>query len=259
MLEPLTLPGGIAALVSADFRSAGFLAAFTERSGGVSDGPFATLNLGLRAGDDAARAAENRKRAATALGLASFAVVRQVHGATRFRVDRERAGAGFADPGDAMGAGDALFTDEPNLGIAILTADCVPVALADPETGRLAAIHAGWRGVAAGVIADTLREFDDPRRILAAVGPAIGPDHYEVGEEVVSAVGAVTTGGPVVQRGGPKPRLDLPGTIARILSEAGVRRIESASLCTACQPDRFFSHRRDGVTGRQALIAARSG
>jgi purine-nucleoside/S-methyl-5'-thioadenosine phosphorylase / adenosine deaminase len=99
--------------------------------------------------------------------------------------------------------------------------------------------------------------FSDPARVLAAVGPAVGVDHYEVGDEVVGAVDTATRGSVVVRRGGPRPHLDLPGTIVRTLEARGVASVEWSEDCTACQPDRFFSHRRDGPTGRQGLIAAK--
>lgn len=258
MLEPRTLEPGVRALVPGRLEHAGFWVAFTERSGGVSEGPFASLNLGLRAGDDPGRAQENRRRLASAMGLEAFAVGRQVHGTRVGRVGARRAGAGFADPADAFPGTDALTTARPGVGVAVLTADCVPVALGDPGTGRVSVIHAGWRGTAAGVIGAALRAFPDPARLLAAVGPAIGPDHYEVGREVLEAVNG-PAGGTAVARGrGPKVRLDLPATVVGLLRAAGVREVEwDAALCTACAPDRFFSYRRDGRTGRQGVVAVR--
>jgi purine-nucleoside/S-methyl-5'-thioadenosine phosphorylase / adenosine deaminase len=118
-------------------------------------------------------------------------------------------------------------------------------------------VHAGWRGVAAGVIRAAVAAFSQPSGVLAAVGPAIGPDHYPVGKDVAAAVGAASTRGAVAEGNGDRALLDLPGTIHRLLVEAGVTRVESAALCTACHSDRFFSHRRDSSTGRQALIGAR--
>jgi YfiH family protein len=132
--------------------------------------------------------------------------------------------------------------------------------LADPVAGRLATVHAGWRGVAGGIVGEALRSFDHPSDVRASIGPAIGPDHYEVDDDVVKAVDAVCPSGAVIRsRGsGTRPLLDLPSSIAGILIDAGVRRISSSGLCTACEEDRFFSYRRDGVTGRQGVVAIRT-
>ena len=245
-------------MVSTTLESDGFLAAFTERERGTSNGPFRSLNLGLRAGDDPDRAIENRSRVCGALGIPSFACGRQVHGAHVEHVGPERAGAGFDDPFSAFGATDALISSEPGVALAVLTADCFPVALADPRRGTIAVIHAGWRGVASGIIGEAVRAFnDDPAKLKAAVGPGIGPDHYEVGEDVASAVSAGTEGQAVIRRDGPRIALDLGATVERSLRARGVTQIETADVCTACGEDRFFSYRRDGVTGRQALVAMR--
>jgi YfiH family protein len=252
-------PVGLVALVPLSLEGAGFFVAFTERAGGVSSGPFESLNLGLRAGDDIENARENRRRLCRTFGLNGFAVGRQVHGTRCARVGIKRAGSGFTDPATAFPATDVLTTTAPGVGVGVLTADCVPVALADPGSGRLAVVHAGWRGIAAGVMTESIRLFPDPRRILAAVGPAIGPDHYEVGRDVAAVVGGATESGAVVRGRGSRVRLDLPGTVAKILRECGVASIEEAADCTACHPDRFFSYRRDGSTGRQGVFGARLG
>lgn len=256
MLERRELRGGVLVLASAPMEEAGFLVAFTERGGGVSSAPYASLNLGMRSADDAGNVLENRRRVCAALDLPPFAAARQVHGTAIATVERNRAGAGFEGPDDAIPGADALVTGEPNVPLAVLTADCVPIALADPRAGLLAVVHAGWRGTAAGIVGAALARFPDPSRILAAVGPSIGLDHYEVSEEVARSISAVTSNGAVVERAA-GARLDLPGTIARILEEHGVGNVERAAECTACEERRFFSFRRDGETGRQALIAAR--
>jgi YfiH family protein len=260
MFERRTLEGGVRVLVPKRLESAGFLVAFTERTGGLSTGPHAELNLGLGTADDPKNVAENRLRACRALGIGEFALAQQVHGARQVRVGPRHRGAGFIDASTAVSNADALVTATRNLPMAVLTADCVPIALVDPEKGSVALVHAGWRGVAAGIVAAALDAFAEPGRLLAAVGPAIGPDHYEVGPDVALAVSAATEGGAVLLGGRTaNQRLDLPGTVVRILKERGVRpgHIEPAGICTACEPERFFSYRRDGETGRQALIAAR--
>jgi purine-nucleoside/S-methyl-5'-thioadenosine phosphorylase / adenosine deaminase len=259
VLSRTGFPNGVTALVSTLFERDGFLAAFTERGGGVSGPPFATLNLGLRTGDDRTSVIENRGRVASALGVDRFASARQVHGATLARLGADLAGAGFADAEEALDGADALVTMDRNVALAVLAADCVPVALADPRRGALAVVHAGWRGVAGGIVGTSLRSFEHPSEILAAVGPAIGVDHFEVGEDVVAVVASGTDGRAVVRRSGSRIYLDLPGTVERILRESGVAGVDRADDCTACEPDRFFSYRRDGRTGRQALIAVRRG
>ncbi len=257
MLERRVLAHGMAALVSLRLESAGFLAAFSERDGGISEGPFQSLNLGLRSGDRVDAVSGNRRRLCEALGVPPFACGRQAHGSRLARVGRRSAGAGFDDPAFAFPRTDALTTAERGIPLAVLAADCVPVALADPVAGRVAVVHAGWRGIAGGVIASALRAFPEPRRVLAAIGPAIGPDHYEVGDDVARAVGASTPGGAVLSGRGTRRLLDLPATAARVLRGSGVRHVEACDACTACNPDRFYSYRRDGVTGRQGLVAMR--
>jgi YfiH family protein len=256
VLAERILPEGPAALVSTAFEDAGFLAAFTERTGGVSDGAFRSLNMGLATLDAAHRVFENRRRVAASFHLDHVAALRQVHGDTVIGVEQDPKWQGFAGGHREVPEGDALWTSSVGLGLVVLTADCVPVALADPVTRTVAVVHAGWRGVAAGVLRQAVCVFPEPHRTLASIGPAIGPDHYEVGEEVVAAVASASDGGAVTRRGETRPHLDLPATVHRILSNLGVRQVERSEECTACLPDRFFSYRRDGPTGRQALIAA---
>lgn len=256
MLERRDLGEGMAVLVPTRLESDGFLVAFTERTGGGSRGSFASLNLGGR-GDDRRLVVENRRRLAGALGLPGFACPEQVHATLMVRVGPKRALAGFDGALPMVAGADALVTSSTGVGMAVFGADCVLLALADPAAGTTAVAHAGWRGVAAGAVAAALAAFDHPGRVRAAIGPAIGPDHYEVGQDVALAVSAATQGGAITKRAGTSLHLDLPGTVARILREHGVRSIERAGECTACEPERFFSYRRDGTTGRQALIAAR--
>jgi polyphenol oxidase len=243
------------ALVSPSLASRGFLAAFTERTGGVSSSPFESLNLGLRTDDDRVSVAKNRRRLVRSLNLVPFAVGEQVHGAGLARVGASRSGAGFEDAGSAIEGVDALSVTRRDLPVAVLVADCLPIALASPEEHRLVAVHAGWRGLAAGILPRAVEEFDRAEGIIAAIGPAIGPCHYEVGDDVAQAVASGLDGGALTERRGGRLYLDLPGTAERFLRGAGVDTIEVSELCTACLPDRFFSHRRDGTTGRQALIS----
>jgi polyphenol oxidase len=256
-MERRTLEGGVTALVPTDLEEAGFVALFTERSGGVSTGVFQSLNLGLRSGDDPELVKRNRELLCAAAGVADFACARQVHGTRIERIDRDRSGSGYLDPADAMPSTDGLVTDEEGVALTILTADCVPVVLSDPTTGRLAVVHAGWRGIAAGIVSQALSLFERPSAIRAAIGPAIGPDHYEVGEDVARAVGAACPSGAVTRRDGDRLLLDLPSSIAGILDDSGAAGVSRTDLCTACEEDRFFSYRRDGSTGRQGVLAVR--
>jgi len=258
VLERRTLVTGVVALVPRAMEAAGFLVAFTERTGGISKGTYQSLNLGLRDGDNRAGVVENRRRVARGLGVESFACAQQTHGARRTRIGSTRSGAGFLDRAGAVPDTDCLETTTTGLALAIFTADCVPVALADPVAGRLTLVHAGWRGIAGGILPVALEAFPDPAGIKAAVGPAIGPDHYEVREEVALAVSSAA-GAAMTERRSGGLRLDLPGTVAGILERLGVRSIERSEDCTACQADRFFSRRRDGETGRQGMIALRLG
>jgi YfiH family protein len=254
-MERRTLEGGVTVLVSTYLEDAGFVALFTERSGGVSTGIFQSLNLGLRSGDDPELVKRNRELLCASAGVGEFVCARQVHGTRIERIDRDRSGSGYLDPADAVPATDGLMTDEAGVALTILTADCVPLVLSDPTTGRLAVVHAGWRGTAAGIVSQALAAFDRPSEIRAAIGPAIGPDHYEVGEDVAQAVGAACPSGAVTRREGTRVLLDLPSSIAGILSDGGVASIARTNLCTACEEDRFFSYRRDGSTGRQGVLA----
>jgi YfiH family protein len=256
-LDRRVLDDGVAVLISSRAESDGFLVGFTERSGGVSRDPFRSLNLGLRTEDDPHRVLTNRERVRSALGIQPFALGTQVHGARVRHVGPRGAGAGFLDAGQAVAGADALVTSSRGLPLAVLVADCVPLALVAPAGGAFAVVHAGWRGIAAGILSAALSRLGAPDEIHATIGPAIGQDHYEVGEDVALAVSAASGAGARTKRVGARLLLDLPGTLSQILKELGVKRIDQAAECTACEKERFFSHRRDGPTGRQALIAAR--
>jgi len=208
--------------------------AFSTRLGGVSEGAFASLNLGLLTDDRRANVEENRRRLCAAVGAdpERLTLNLQVHGAEVHRAVAGRRGV----------PGDGLWTDEPGVPMLKVTADCLPVALArlNGEPG-LCLLHAGWRGLAEGVIEAGVAALGGP--IAAAIGPGIGACCYEVGPEVAGLFGV---------RG---RKLDLRAAAERALRAAGVERIEHVDLCTACDAERFFSHRRDGgVTGRQGVI-----
>jgi hypothetical protein len=222
----------------------GYVVAFTTRDGGVSEGPYASLNLGRKTDDDPERTEENRRIACVALGAdpAKLAHNYQVHGS---RVVPAVPGRRSLDEADG------LWTDEPNVPLFVMTADCVPIALVRADgTPALAVLHAGWKGLLAGVVANGVAALG-AGGLRAAIGPAIGPCCYEVGEEVAA---------PYRDRFGDDVlhgrNLDLWTSTERALREAGVEDITRFDRCTSCEEEWFFSHRRDkGVTGRQGVIA----
>jgi YfiH family protein len=222
----------------------GYEVAFTTRLGGVSEGPFASLNLGRKSGDDVERVDENRRVACTAIGadVTKLALNYQVHSDRVLR----------AEPAARGNHADGLWTDEPDLPILAMSADCLPIAIARVDTTEpaVAVLHAGWRGLLAGIAAAGAGAVGDGR-LAAAIGPAIGPCCYGVGEEVAEPFRA-RFGADVVREG----RLDLWTSAERALRAAGVEHVERFDRCTACEPGTFFSHRRDaGLTGRQGVIA----
>lgn len=224
----------------------GARAAFTTRAGGVSEGRFAGLNLGLRSGDGRQPVLENRRRLAAALELepARIGMARQVHGATLTDPGSRPVRSPYAEPSADGREADGHVLERPGEAALVLVADCLPIAVAGP--GGAAILHCGWRGLAGGIVAAGAAAVQATH---AAIGPGIGPCCYEVGEEVLSAFAPLGEG---VADG---RMLDLPEAARRLLAEAGVEVLESAGLCTSCEPDLFFSHRRDGMTGRQAGLA----
>ena len=216
---------------------------FSTRVGGVSEGPYASLNLGRMTGDDVERVDENRRILCAEIGTGPdrLALNRQIHSALVHR----------AGPGSRGEPGDGLWTDEPDLPILAFAADCLPIALvrSNGEAPAVAVLHAGWRGLLGGVVAAGVAALGGALR--ACVGPAIGPCCYEVGDEVAEPFEAAF--GADVLRG---PNLDLWAAGERALRGAGVEEVERVDLCTACNPDLFFSHRRTGKPrGVQGVIA----
>jgi YfiH family protein len=258
--ERRDLGEGASALVASELGSIGVLAAFTERTGGMSTVPFDSLNVSLSVGDEPAAVRANRRHVTEGLGIRPFAVAGLVHGSKLARVGPERAGAGFTDPAEVVAGADGLLTSTAGISLAVTSADCVPLVFACPTESTIAVIHAGWRGFAAGVLDRAAEAFQHPREVRVAVGPAIGPCHYEVDGDVASAVAAASSAGAVTARRGDRLALDLVATARKTLRAWGIRNIEDTGLCTACERERFFSHRRDGAgggTGRQAAIAVR--
>ncbi len=222
--------------------------AFTDRHGGSSLAPYDTLNLAEHVGDDHAAVAANRLRVAARLELAPGSVrfMDQVHGDAVAVVD----GAGSAPPGV-----DALVTATARTALAVLVADCVPVLMADPVAGVVAAVHAGRPGLGNGIVLRALEAMAglgaDPARTTAWLGPSVCPACYEVPERMRADIGAVAPAARSTSRTG-TPALDLRAGLAQVLGAAGVT-VEQVGPCTAESPD-HFSYRRDGTTGRCAGV-----
>lgn len=226
----------------------------STRRGGCSAGPWSALNLATSVGDEPSAVAANRRRLEQVSGGAPV-YLDQVHGT---RVVRIAAG----DAARAPPRADASFTTEPGVACTVLVADCLPVMLAAPEGRGVAAAHAGWRGLAGGVIEATVDALCEatrcaPAELHAWLGASIGPRQFEVGADVLQAFGATggrLSGSRFVARPGrgDKWLADLPGLALDRLNEIGVTRVVSCGRCTVEEPSSFFSFRRDGVTGRMA-------
>jgi purine-nucleoside/S-methyl-5'-thioadenosine phosphorylase / adenosine deaminase len=228
----------------------GVRALSTFRNGGVSTARYGSLNLGDHVGDSLQAVGENRRRLKAAAELpAEPAWLTQVHGTNVVDLDRAVVGP--------VGPADAAFTRRRGRVCAILTADCLPIMLAADSGDLVAAAHAGWRGLAGGVIEATVKALQvAPERLMAWLGPAIGPEHFEVGAEVREAfvtgdLGAETA---FVPNARGRFMADLNALARRRLAALGVSRIYGGGHCTYADEERYFSHRRHGVTGRQASL-----
>jgi polyphenol oxidase len=232
----------------------GVRAAATLRTGGVSPPPWDTLNLGSHVGDDPERVAENRRRLAEALGLPSEpAWLDQVHGREVLRLDTPEP--------PAERSADGAVTSLAGTVLAVLTADCLPVLLCSADGRQVGIAHAGWRGLAAGVLDATVAAMAvPPAELMAWIGPGIGAAAYEVGADVHDA--CIAAFGPEAERYLPAGRpgrwqLDLAGLARRRLEMLGLAQVHGGRWCTHADPARFFSHRRDGgerPTGRMATL-----
>ena len=217
---------------------------FTTRRGGVSEGPYASLNLGRKTGDDVERVDENRRLACAKINgdAAGLALNYQVHSASVRRARKGERGGVRAD---------GLWTEEPGLPVLALSADCLPIALVrtNGATPAVCVLHAGRIGLLDGILEAGVTALGGT--LAAAIGPAIGPCCYEVGEEVATPYRSRFGAGIMHGR-----KLDLWQAAERVLRDAGVERVERFDLCTACNPELFFSHRRDGKPrGVQGVLA----
>jgi YfiH family protein len=230
----------------------GARAIFSTRNGGVSDGPYRSLNLGMLTDDEPERVASNRGRLARGARLDPARVVMgwQVHGSDLREWDAPDPSRAYANPGGRrLPRVDGHLTTARGLALLVLVADCYPVALSDGK--HVAMLHCGWRPLAGGIVERAVASFDSPP--VAAVGPGIGGCCYEVGPEVLEHFADV--------RGAADGRmLDLRVVIEARLAAAGVTEVEQLDCCTSCHPDLYFSHRRDdGLTGRQAGMVVLDG
>jgi YfiH family protein len=242
------------ARLAADWPAPPGVQAFTTlRTGpGASQGVYASFNLGMRSGDEAAAAQANRAAVQRALGTSHAPRwLHQVHGTEVVRFTQ-------ATSSDAHEpTADAAVTDVPGLPLAILTADCLPVLFAAEDASEIGAAHAGWPGLSAGVLEATLAAMrTPPSQLLAWIGPGAGPQRYEVGENVYAAFVDRDAGASahfVPTRPG-HWLADLPALARRRLAAAGVQRVFGGTECTISEPSRWYSYRRDGATGRMASL-----
>ncbi|MGQ0429792.1 MAG: peptidoglycan editing factor PgeF [Gammaproteobacteria bacterium] len=223
-------------------------AAMTLRTGGVSTDAYASWNLATHVGDDPHAVAENRRRLCAALALPSEpAWLSQLHGREVARL-----------PGRLPAGADAAVAFEPGAVCVVLVADCLPVFLAGRDGDRVGIAHAGWRGLAAGVVEAIVAALEsDPLHLVAWLGPCIGPRAFEVGPEVRAAFVAQDPAAAADFRPGRAGKFmaDLPALARRRLAAAGVTRVHGGNLCTHADAARFYSFRRDGETGRMAALA----
>ena len=215
----------------------------TTRSGGVSRGPWSSLNLGLHCGDDPSLVEQNRARLRKVLPSPAH-WLRQVHGTSVVQYSARSA---------SETEGDALVSFEPRQVCAVLTADCLPVLFCNRRGDRVGIAHAGWRGLADGILEATVRALDEaPGELMAWMGPAIGPRAYEVGSDVAEAFQGEFPAGFTPH--GDRLLLDIYALAKLKLAAVGVHEVYGGAYCTMTDPDRFFSYRRDGVTGRMASL-----
>ena len=236
-----------------DWQAPGVGALMTTRAGGVSAAPFDSLNLRAAVGDDAVVVAHNQRLVAQAIG-ATPVYLNQVHGREVVRLT-----AADARPGAAIHTADASITTEPGIACAAQVADCLPVLFAAPGARAVGAAHAGWRGLALGVLEATLHRVCEaagcePREVQAWLGACIGPTRFEVGPDVLAAFEAAPGSVRFRPHGPGKWLADLPGLARDRLRAAGVLDVSGGSWCTVSAPSRFFSFRRDRVTGRMAAL-----
>ncbi len=229
---------------------------FFGREGGASSGDFASLNTGGSVGDDPNLVSKNRAQVAATLGFDSLVILKQVHSTTVVVLNEPPA------PGIEA---DAMVTNQPGLLLGILTADCAPILLADPDAGVVGAAHAGWKGACGGIAYATVMAMvglgADPRNIRAVVGPTISGPNYEVGPETAAQIVAADPSAArhiSIPAGKAREHFDIPGLLSAQLLGASLESVSDLGQCTYAQPERYFSHRyathRGTKTGRQVAV-----
>ena len=235
--------------------SEGLFQGVFSRKGGVSPKPWSSLNLGGTVGDEPTNVRENLARLLSASGFeeGQLAQVRQIHSKKVIQVDQ---------PVDAAEEGDAIITDRKGILLLMRFADCVPILFFDPEKWAIAIAHAGWKGTLKGVVAEVVKTMgslygSDPGKLRVGIGPSIGPDHYLIGEDVITKVQKTFPDefGQVLRETPDGVKLDLWKSNEIHLRKMGVRQIEIAGICTGCDTSLWFSHRaEEGKTGRFAAV-----
>lgn len=271
MLIRVTLPNGVVVYQSRQLLELGVIHAFSTRIGGVSTGPFESLNFGNPTGgvqDSVEHLQDNCARLLAGLEIPDIpmAWVQQVHGGIVAML-RAKGEGEYSETSDAeirdrfqgQTRADAIVSDVATAVLAVRIADCAPVLLASDDGRVIAAIHAGWRGVVAKIVEHTVSDMHtlgkDPQRIVAAIGPAIGVEHFEVGPEVAESFRAAGLAGAIRTEGFAKAHIDLGAAIKQQLRQCGVQRVDGGALCTCSNAIDFFSHRRDhGSTGRMVAM-----
>ncbi|MBI2394632.1 MAG: peptidoglycan editing factor PgeF [Deltaproteobacteria bacterium] len=267
MAEPLVLKSEL-------LTARGVRHGFSTRIGGVSEGPFATLNVAVGPGDRAEAVEENLRRFTAAIGVERGGLYQtsQVHGADVRVVEpsddpaavlHERADALAAFPSSrgpsSRGASSGGPSTAAHLAVGVRTADCVPILVHDQVTGGVAAIHAGWRGVVSGVVSAAVAQLAIRARgskgLVAAIGPCIGPCCFEIGDEVVGALLGSVPDESIILRDRERPHADLRRAVRLQLGALGVSEVEDVPGCTRCDAERFYSHRRDGARSGRLLAA----
>ncbi|HVF36185.1 MAG TPA: peptidoglycan editing factor PgeF [Candidatus Saccharimonadia bacterium] len=247
MTDAERVPSASPALHAEPLRAIGIVAFTTLRRGcGVSTGPYSTFNLASHVGDDAIAVAENRSRLVREFALPSNPVfVRQVHGVDVWQCDHQ----------DLPEHADAVMTTRRGNPVAVMTADCLPIVIAARDASAVACVHAGWRGLADGVIREAVDSLP-VSRLVAWIGPAISAESYEVGDDVRDRFAqAAFDSNAFTRRDSGRWSCDLTQLAREALARLGVTEVWAVERCTFREADAFFSHRRDGATGRMATVA----
>lgn len=256
---------GISYITFSVFNTPVVTAAVSTRKGGVSQAPYASLNMSFASGDDPAAVLENRKQFLTALQIDPMQLIscNQIHGTNIVAVGKELCGRGSDNTKEAIEACDGLMTNEAEVPISMNFGDCTPLLFFDPVHRVIAISHGGWRGTAQNIVGATLQKMHSAYGtnavdVRAAIGPAIGKCCFEVGQDVIDAFLSIFSAEDLkalaTDDGNGKYHFDLPGANEKLLLKAGVlpENIENANLCTCCHDDLFYSYRRSTKAGEKS-------